>query len=220
MKILKKEALLSYLESESIERYFSFDIKPFIDLVEFKSGEYIYREGDLANYFFYIIKGKVKIYLTHKNGKISLVNFLEAPGFLGEMELVGAREFTKEAQALTDCICICFDKSKCEDRVLNDPIFLRHICLYIGKRSNENTLNYAQSQSYPLSNRLATFILLTNDNGLYTQKHSEVCGYLGVSYRHLLYVIADFCKKGILEKVSGGYKIINMALLNEIAKEI
>jgi CRP/FNR family putative post-exponential-phase nitrogen-starvation transcriptional regulator len=36
-----------------------------------------------------------------------------------------------------------------------------------------------------------------------------VAPYLGVTYRHLLYVLAELGKEGILEKTNQGYRIID-----------
>lgn len=35
---------------------------------------------------------------------------------------------------------------------------------------------------------------------MYREKHTEVSEFLGVTYRHLLYVLADFVKRGYLKK--------------------
>ena len=43
-----------------------------------------------------------------------------------------------------------------------------------------------------------------------------VAEYLGVTYRHLLYVIAKFVKSGILEKSEQGYVIKNESALRKI----
>ncbi|WP_420910178.1 helix-turn-helix domain-containing protein [Mammaliicoccus lentus] len=53
---------------------------------------------------------------------------------------------------------------------------------------------------------------------MYDEKHTQVAQYLGVSYRHLLYVIADFVKKGYIEKEKSGYKILNLPKLKALAK--
>ena len=44
-------------------------------------------------------------------------------------------------------------------------------------------------------------------NGYYREPHTEVAEFLGVTYRHLLYVFAQFVKDGILEKTKLGYSI-------------
>jgi len=66
--------------------------------------------------------------------------------------------------------------------------------------------------------KLASFILMTENNGVYREKHTEASGYLGVTYRHLLYVIAEFVKEGILAKSPTGYQILDRKRLNELAE--
>ena len=82
-----------------------------------------------------------------------------------------------------------------------------------------NTYNYSRNQSYPLDVRLAAFILTVSNNGYYREKHTEVAEYLGVTYRHLLYVLADFVKRGIVKKTPQGYHIENTNMLREIAEK-
>jgi len=82
------------------------------------------------------------------------------------------------------------------------------------------TSKYTQNQAYPLENRLAAFIQLSADQGVYKEKHTEICEYLGVSYRHLLYVLAQFCEERILEKHKTGYQIIDKNRLAQLAQEI
>jgi CRP/FNR family putative post-exponential-phase nitrogen-starvation transcriptional regulator len=59
---------------------------------------------------------------------------------------------------------------------------------------------------------------MTENKGIYREKHTEASGYLGVTYRHLLYVIAEFVKEGLLEKSLIGYRITNRKKLSELAE--
>ena len=54
---------------------------------------------------------------------------------------------------------------------------------------------------------------------MYREKHTEVSEYLGVTYRHLLYVLADFVKKGFLKKTPQGYEITDMNALQKLAAQ-
>jgi hypothetical protein len=79
---------------------------------------------------------------------------------------------------------------------------------------------YSQSLAFPLENRLADFILQTADEELYMEKHVTVCIFLGVSYRHLLHVLAQFCDKGYLQKEGRHYRIQQYNPLNELAGKL
>lgn len=100
-----------------------------------------------------------KLFLTHDNGRISLVNFLSAPCFIGEMELLDAQRFANGVKAITKCTCFAIQIKLCKEQILQDTKFLRHICVFLGKKAVMNTYNYSRNQSYPLDVRLAAFIL-------------------------------------------------------------
>ena len=106
---------------------------------------------------------------------------------------------------------------RCRSQLLSDPVFLRGLCIQLSRRLQTNTTFLCKNTAYPLENRLAAFILLTETGGIYREKHTEVSEYLGVSYRHLLYVLAGFVRNGILEKTKSGYRIIDRARLQALA---
>ena len=221
MKKIRDSAVIStYIKKFPVNKIFCFDILPYTQLIQFNAREFILNEGDKSEYLYYLIDGKAKLYLTHKNGKVSIINFIEAPCFIGEMELLGAQAESNGVQALTSCYCFAIHIADCREKILNDVKFLKYLCIFLSKKALYNTNNYTKNQSYPLENRLAAFILITSNNMLYTEKHTEASEFLGVSYRHLLYVLADFIKRGILLKEDCGYRIMDLNSLNKLAKEM
>ena len=219
-KIQNPAVISNHLNKSSIVEIFGFDIIPYIQLIRFNAGEYILNEGGTSEYLYYLNEGRAKLYLTHKNGKVSIISFIEPPCFLGEMELIGAQSESNGVQALTDCCCLAIPLNACKDKILNDIKFLKYLCVFLSMKAINNSSNFTNNLSYPLENRLASFILLTSNNSIYTEKHTEVSEFLGISYRHLLYVLADFVKKGILKKEDSGYKINDLNSLNMLAREL
>ncbi|MFJ7733427.1 transcriptional regulator YeiL [Lysinibacillus sp. NPDC097231] len=219
MQILTAEARTYYLEKYSMDDFFSFDIYPFLEVCKFEKGEWIFKEGSFPDTLYYMIEGKAKLYMTHKNGKVSLIEYLEAPLFMGEIELLNEARYTKGIQTVTETICYSITQA-CKEKLLADALFLRRLCVFLGEKATNMTSKYTQNQAYPLENRLAAFIQLSSDQGIYKEKHTEICEYLGVSYRHLLYVLAQLCEDKILEKRKSGYHIIDEQRLHQLAQEI
>lgn len=207
-----------YYNHFPLSDYFSFDIRPYISIVQFDSEEKILCEGEIPYFLYYLIDGRAKLFLSQENGRISLINFLNAPCFIGEMELLGAQEAANGVTAITQCTCYAIQISKCKSKILNDTKFLRYLCLFLSQKAIGNTYNYSKNQSYPLEVRLANFILFTSCNGMYREKHTEAAEFLGVTYRHLLYVLADFVKRGYLKKTDCGYCIQDLNSLRKIAE--
>lgn len=207
---------MQFLGLPSIYSLFSFDISPYLSMVEFEPDDYIFKNGELPDCLYCLVKGTAILSLYHSNGR-KIARFMESPCFIGETELLKAQELTNEVKAQTLCLCYKISLASCMDTILSDPVFLRNLCLYMSKNALYDLTSYARTQAYPVVNRLAQFILLMARNGLYKEKHTEVSDYLGTSYRHLLYVFADLCKRGILSKEPQGYRIADPARLKALA---
>ncbi|GLC89005.1 transcriptional regulator YeiL [Lysinibacillus piscis] len=220
MQILSHKERTYYLEKYQIDDFFSFDVSPFLEVCQFEKGEWIFQEGLFPDTLYYMMEGKAKLYVTHKNGKVSLIEYLKAPLFMGEIELLNETKYTKGIQTVTPTICLSITTQNCKEKLLADARFLRKLCVFLGEKAANMTAKYTQNQAYPLENRLAAFIQLSAEQGIYKEKHTEICEYLGVSYRHLLYVLAQFCEQGILVKQKNGYHIVDEAGLAYLAQEI
>ncbi len=207
-----------YYNHFPLSDYFSFDIRPYTSIVQFDSEENILREGEIPYFLYFLIDGRAKLFLSQENGRVTLINFLNAPCFIGEMELLGAQKTANGVTAVTTCTCYAIQISKCTSKILNDIKFLRYLCLFLSQKAIGNTYNYSKNQSYPLEVRLANFILITSSNRMYRERHTEAAEFLGVTYRHLLYVLAGFVTCGYLKKTKCGYYIQDINALRKMAE--
>lgn len=217
MHILKNEQRNYYLQQYSIAHLFSFPIEDYVQVHEYMGGEWIIQEGTRPEYLFYVLEGKAKIYITHQNGKVSLLDFISEFEYIGEMELLNDVYYSKGIQTSTKTICFAIPFHSCRKLMLEDATFLRHLSIFLSNKATHMALKYSQSLAFPLENRLAYFILQTMDSDLYKEKHVTVCDFLGVSYRHLLHVLSQFCDKRFLQKEGHAYQVINKAALTKLA---
>ncbi|MFI8687842.1 transcriptional regulator YeiL [Rossellomorea sp. NPDC077527] len=220
MEFYKGEKKRLYVEKHSIASKFSFHVEEFMEVMEYDRGEWIIQEGKRPDFLFYVTEGKAKIYVTHQNGKVSLINFINAQDYIGEMELLHDVYYTKGIQASTKTVCFAMPYYQCRTKLLEDAKFLRELTKFLSMKATLMAAKYSQSLAFPLENRLADFILQTADNGVYREKHVIVCDYLGVSYRHLLHVLTQFCKKGYLHKEGRNYIIKQYDSLYGLAEAI
>ncbi|MHC1783531.1 MAG: transcriptional regulator YeiL [Anaerolineaceae bacterium] len=213
------EKIKHCLEQSDFKSLFSFDIQPCVEVHTFQRKELLCQEGEKFPYLYYLIAGKVRIFMSHKNGKISLINFLGSPAIIGELGLVGVETLSKGIEAMVDCICLAISLNRYQHILLNDALFLQHLCKILGEKTITRTERYAKSYNFPFENRLASFILKTEQDGYYLEKHTEVSEYLNVSYRHLLFVLNRFCQKKWLFKDERKYQILERAQLQRLANE-
>lgn len=209
-----------WIKKSNILNIFSSNVSPYFELYFFHKGDAICQEGEKLNKLFFLVKGKAKLFITHSNGKISLIDFLFSPTIIGEMEFLGAQLYSNGIVALTDCICIAISTGNPRSLLTSDAHFLNFLCLFLSKKTLRNTAKFSLNSSYTLKERLANFILLSEDACLYKERHTEVAEYLDVSYRHLLYVLAEFRHNDILKKLPKGYLITNYEALVCLSEDI
>ncbi|QQZ09395.1 transcriptional regulator YeiL [Heyndrickxia vini] len=218
MEVYKGEKKRLYLENNSIAHLFSFQIEEYLEVHEYRRDEWIIKEGMRPDFLFYVMEGKAKIYVTHQNGKVSLINMINTHDYIGEMELLNDVYYTKGIQASTKTICFALPFHRYRTQLLEDAKFLRELTKFLSAKATLMAAKYSQSLAFPLENRLADFILQTADEGIYKEKHVTVCDYLGVSYRHLLHVLTQFCEKNYLKKDGRNYQILQYHSLYELAE--
>ena len=221
MKECKNDLLKRQLmKSSGYLQQFSFDAACDTRLFHVEAGEYIMWEGERPEYLYYLAAGRAKLYVTMPNGRVSLIDFFTAPCFIGEMELVNEEYEARAVQAIEAGWCLALPMKQCRSLLLNDVLFLRGLCVLLSRKNYRNIVASTQNQAFPLANRLAAFILMTQNRGFYHEKHTQAAEYLGVSYRHLLYVFAQFTRDGFLKKQSRGYQIVNKGALDALAREM
>lgn len=208
------------LEATGYSQNFSIDVVGNTKLFHVLAGDFIVKEGHPPSYLFYLAQGRAKLYSTLANGRVSLIDFFTAPCFIGEIELVDMEHEPRAVQAIEACWCLALPIKQFRAPLLNDATFLRNLCVALSKKNYRNIISLTQNQSFPLINRLAAFILLTQHCDVYREKHTSVAEYMGVSYRHLLYVIAQFTQDRVLIKQKAGYIITNKSALTALALEM
>lgn len=221
MKEIQNDVLRQQLISQSgYQKCFSVDVSGGTRLFHVAARDYIVQEGNQPTHLFYLARGRAKLYATLPNGRVSLIDFFGAPCFIGEIELVDTDHEPRAVQAIEECWCLALPMKQYRPLLLNDAVFLRQLCVALSHKNYRNIVSLTQNQSFPLINRLAAFILLTQHGDLYHEKHTQAAEYMGVTYRHLLYVIAQFTQEGLLLKQKNGYIIKDKKQLTALALEM
>ena len=203
---------------QSLELFFN-KIRAHVDFHVFEKKEHLVGIDDQLDRLYFVLSGKAKISLTHEDGKRSIVHFAGPGEFIGELTLIEVERDPKEVTCLTPCVCMTLEMEMARKLILKDPDFMLKLSQYIGRKLLFRTWTLAKQQNYELRYRLAAYILMTECDGIYDERHTETAEYLGVSYRHLLQTMQDFREHGLIEKRKHGFEI-NRKALAELAKYI
>ena len=211
-KIYDKEMMKEYLNDKSYRNWFSALSDDHVCLIETNPLEKLIGQGDEADTLYYLVKGRCRVSSTDQEGKTFILNIINAPNLVGEIELI-SEDASFSVETIDSCILIALPYVYYRDLLLKDSTFLLRLCELLTEKEREHALKLAQVSSYPLANRLAEFILENSFNNRISLKKTIIAQSLGVSYRHLEKVMKDFVEEGILKKERSVYTIIDKGAL-------
>lgn len=167
------------MEGKPLKDLFSFDISPYAQWQVYPSGGVIFPPWEELTQLVYLVEGRAKCTTSLENGAVTILDFAQGPCFLGEMELLGVQEMSSEVTAQTECRGWVIQWEHCREKMLADPVFLRALCVASNEKAVRVTAAAVRNQNYPLKNRLATFLLNTQHQGVYREPHAQAAAYLG-----------------------------------------
>lgn len=183
----------------------------------FKKDDNIYKINSRVTHCYFILAGVAKIYIDHINGRRSILDFVGTNDWLGELSLFCDESDIKENRVLQEIECLEFDVNELRKLCKEDASASFYFASYISNKLLTRSYRMSEDLNYSLNSRLASFILKYQQNNIYNIPHTDVSEYMNVSYRHVLYVIKQFCELGILEKAKGkGYIISDIKKLEEL----
>lgn len=216
INVKNKELLTKYVNRTGISKLFSQDITNLLELFSLNKGDFLINEGECSDYLYFLVSGKLKVFSHSTSGKIMSLTHFNSFEIVGETCSLWNKPPTASVQATSKTHCIGISM-KYKDLLLNDVIFLRYICKNLGERlsymNNTTCVNLYES----LESRLASFILKTEKDGIFSYNLTECAELLCTSYRHLLRIINLFCSTNKLIKNGKCYKIIDRSYLEKIS---
>ena len=182
----------------------------------FAQGTMLARRGEPLVELRFLLHGKAKVYTAMSNGRTVLHTHYEGFQVIGDMELMlGKTEIQTDVQAITDGEAAVLDLRQYGARVMEDGALLRLFGRELAKKLERSSAQSAKNLLYPLSARLADYILVSQKDGLFCEHLGRLSELLGVSYRHLLRTLEAFCGEEILERTGDGYRVLNPERLLE-----
>lgn len=202
---------------EFLRKCLSEEVYQQMRLCRFKTGEYIFEEGAESEYLYIILQGNCKVFKTLENGKTLLLCCYEDIQVLGEFEIFGDSVAKTNIQALEDTYCLAISALRHRDLLMSDNKFLQFVCSRTCAKVERNNTNTGINLLYPLEQRLAGYVLIMQNNGIFSSNYTMLAEYLGCSHRHLLRTFHLLCGKNLLEKRNITYLVKDYKALEHLA---
>jgi CRP-like cAMP-binding protein len=186
-------------------------------------GERFISSGDTVDGLYFFVDGRAKVYSQMENGSSLLVRFYSPFDILGDVELFSRDTFILNADALEGAVCLFLGKREILRAPERNGALLQELCGRLGRKLAEFNASAAINLRYPVTNRLASYLLAVECahecRDLGTDDLGELADLLGSSYRQLSRVLRRFKDEGILAEERGKLKVIDRPQLEKLARD-
>lgn len=134
-----------YLEFWGLEQAFSKVFTNELILKKYRDGEALFRAGQDVDYAYLLVEGRCRLYGLSKDGKEVLVNFKEALGIFGDMEILLDIEFQLSMSAWGDAVVLKISKSLMKKTLLYQVDFLRFLSRELADKMCTDSAHQIQS---------------------------------------------------------------------------
>ena len=114
-------------------------------VLSFKKGQIIFREGDTGNYMYVVHGGTVGIYINYGTTQEKKLTTLYSDSFFGEMGLIGEEKRSATAVVEEDATIECIRAEDLEALFKNNPVKIDMILNHLSHRLRSLTRDYVRA---------------------------------------------------------------------------
>ena len=183
----------------------------------------IYSEGKRPRFLYYIVKGKVKGFKTHEDGKEYITDLYSDGDFIGYPALIEEKNYDDSAAALEESEIIQVPRDDFQQLIDGDITvaakFIRIVTQNV-KEKEERLLSLAYSS---LRKRVAKALVdihgkfnATGENKPIEISREDIAHYVGTATESLIRTLSDFKSEKLIEIKEGKISIVNLEKLKNL----
>ncbi|WP_286830595.1 MULTISPECIES: Crp/Fnr family transcriptional regulator [Kordiimonas] len=179
----------------------------------YRHKQHIQSRGDQNKGFSIIKEGAVCFGKTDRDGRFIALAVLEAGQYYGEFTVFGGLPRSHDAHAQGDTVVSHISKARFDQLLIDRPDLALPIIRLLTLRLYHSLEWMDDVRRYPLKYRLGkTLLSMAQEEGDATIKvtQAELADLLGVSRVAVAQTLADYRRRGFVQSVYGGVKLIDL----------
>ena len=216
MKSSPPASLIHLKQHPLICNYFPSHYQKELQLRHYKSGDWLYQQGEQLDVLTYFLHGKLKVLRRLFNGKEHILGIYDQPMIIGGIELLTNKPLVSSVIILEDSWLVQLPLKHSRNKLLQDPDFLYKIGQTLAHSLYQQNIRTATNIGYTVKERLASHILSLGQDQFQLEL-TLLADSFGTSYRHLLRTIQNLTQEGILTKQGRTYEIAKRKKLEVLA---
>jgi CheY-like chemotaxis protein/CRP-like cAMP-binding protein len=193
------------------------------DVETYDKKRMLYNEGKRPRFLFYLVKGKLKGYKVHEDGKEYITNLYSEGDFLGYTALIEDTNYEDSVSVLEDAEVMQIPKEDFLQMVYSDISIASkfiHIITQNVKEKEERLLNLAYSSlrkrvAKALVEIVSKFHLQEQANPIEISRE-DIAQYVGTATESLIRTLSDFKAEKLIDIRSGKIVVNNVERLKNL----
>ncbi|NCB00748.1 MAG: cyclic nucleotide-binding domain-containing protein [Spirochaetia bacterium] len=220
MPTVLDENILKYIAYHSLEKILTPNIVPYLTLKKYHNNDVLMHEEDQLESLYFVVEGKTKVCPCAVDGKVALLETVEALDLLGDIEFETNNKVFHTVISINDSICILVPYHIVSKYLYNNNDFLRFFCHILGSKVSSMSVKHSSFILDPLKVRVAKYLLkekLKTQGNSIKILNSDLADSLGVTTRQTRRILKDFEDESIILKDNQIVDIINLKRMEEIS---
>ncbi len=222
MKNIKKIDLFKNLTEDELK-----ELDPYLARATYKKKEDIFSEGDPPEWFYIVLKGKVKITKLSHEGKEIILEIISPTDIFGGVAVIRGFPYPANAVAMEDSEVLKISRSNLMRLVDRFPNLMYCIALQLGDRMKSSYDSLKNIALERVEARIAALLLkLAKKIGVETKEGTlidmrltkqDVADMVGTTVETSIRTFSKFKKEGLLSDSDGRFIIRNKKGLAELS---
>ena len=183
---------------------------------KYSKNEIIYHQGDSADSFYYIVKGKVKVFMISSDGMEKTINTAGRGELIGEGAFFDKNPRVSSACATTAVELAVIDEKILYDLIKKNPSLAFELLEILATRirmlsSQLDLMTFMQADA-----RISKVLLENQADGYVKMTHEEIATAGGVSRVTVSKTLSRFAKKSLISTHYGEIQLLDVEGLENV----
>lgn len=191
---------------------------------EFVKGSIIYHQGDTADCFYYLKKGRVSVFMTSSDGLEKTLNTALKGEILGEAAFFDQMPRVSSAKAVTKAELVLIDRKKLIELIRQFPNLAMELLEIQARRIRMLSTQIDSMTFLQADARIAQLLIqhcIEKDNRvLVLLTHEEIGSMVGVSRVTVSKILNSFVKKGLIRTHYRAIELINKSSVEKLFNSV
>lgn len=187
---------------------------------KYRAGQLIYLQGTHPDYFYYLISGSVRSFISSCPGEERVLTIHRAGDLMGEASFFDGCPRVTSAMAVEDCQILTIDQEQIDSAFQHHPELALPMLQYLA-RTVRMLSDHVGASSLPAKQRIARWLLHqpAGDDGSICATHEGIGQAVGLSRVTVSRVLGEFASHGLIALGYRSVTVLNLAQLEDLTIE-